>query len=277
MTTPTLAEADTPDLRTDRPSRRIRLFFWVILGAFSVFFAEVTVGSSMFPFFEPFSVLVTCPLYALHILVLGSIVLRHPSPLFASLFFAGAIFGLYEAYITKVLWSPPWNQKPVMVGGMAIIESMMLVLFYHAVMAFIVPLVAAERLLTSSGQATGTLKPRLAGWIDERWFAVAFAATCGISRPPTRPPSSTPSAPPSPPPASCWSWSCCGNGPPGGGSTLFRNCFPEGGNLGYWPFSWPRSTSVWGFCCDLKSCQGSAPRQGSWAATPFSFFCSCSP
>ena len=67
-----------------------------------------------------------------------------------------------------------------MLGGVAIIESMMLVLFYHAVMAFIVPLVAAERLLTSSGQATGTLKPRLAGWIDERWFAVAFAAACGV-------------------------------------------------------------------------------------------------
>jgi hypothetical protein len=180
VTTPIPAEADTPDLRTCGPSRRLRLFFWVILGAFSVFFAEVTVGSSMFPFFEPFSVLVTCPLYALHILVLAAIVLRHPRPLFASLFFAGALFGLYEAYITKVLWSPPWNEKPVMVGGVAIIETMMLVLFYHALMAFVVPLVAAERLLTSSGQVTAALKPRLARWIDERWFTVVFAATCGV-------------------------------------------------------------------------------------------------
>jgi hypothetical protein len=46
---------------------------------------------SLFPFFEPFSVLVTCPLYALHILVLAAIVLRHPRPLFACLFFAGAL------------------------------------------------------------------------------------------------------------------------------------------------------------------------------------------
>ena len=180
VTTSAADDADTPDLGTDRPSRRIRLFFWVILGAFSVFFAEVTVGSSMFPFFDPFSVLVTCPLYALHILVLGCIVLRHPRPLFASLFFAGAIFGLYEAYITKVLWSPPWNENPAMLGGIAIIETMMLVLFYHAVMAFVVPLVAVERLLTSSGQATSTLKPRLARWIDERWFTVVLAAACGI-------------------------------------------------------------------------------------------------
>jgi hypothetical protein len=67
-----------------------------------------------------------------------------------------------------------------MIGGVAIIETMMLVLFYHALMAFVVPLVAAERLLTSSGQVTAALKPRLARWIDQRWFTVAFAATCGV-------------------------------------------------------------------------------------------------
>jgi hypothetical protein len=112
--------------------------------------------------------------------VLAAIVLRHPRPLFAALFFAGALFGLYEAYITKVLWSPPWNDKPVMVGGVAVIETMLLVLFYHALMAFVVPLVAAERLLTGSGQTTVTLKPRLARWIDKRWFTAVFAASCGI-------------------------------------------------------------------------------------------------
>ena len=52
--------------------------------------------------------------------------------------------------------------------------------FYHALMAFVVPLVAAERLLTSSGQVTAALKPRLARWIDERWFTVVFAAACGV-------------------------------------------------------------------------------------------------
>jgi hypothetical protein len=180
MTDLAAPQANALNLQPEAPSRRVRLFFWVILGAFSVFFAEVTVGSTMFPFFNPFSILVTCPLYALHILVLAPIVVRHPRPLFASLFFAGALFGLYEAYITKVLWSPPWNDNPVIVGGVAIIESMMLVLFYHAVMAFVVPLVAAERLLTNSGRVAATLKPRLARWIDERWFTVVFAAACGV-------------------------------------------------------------------------------------------------
>jgi hypothetical protein len=173
-------QADALNQQPVAPSRWVRLLFWFILGAFSVFFAEVTVGSSMFPFFDLFSILVTCPLYALHILVLGSIVVRRPRPLFASLFLAGAIFGLYEAYITKVLWSPPWDEHPVMVGGVAIIETMMLVLFYHALMAFVVPLVAAERLLTSSGQVAETLKPRLVRWLDTRWFTMAFAASCGV-------------------------------------------------------------------------------------------------
>ena len=81
MTDLAAAQADALNPQPEAPSRKLRLFFWVILGAFSVFFAEVTVGSSMFPFFEPFSVLVTCPLYALHILVLAAIVLRHPRPL----------------------------------------------------------------------------------------------------------------------------------------------------------------------------------------------------
>jgi hypothetical protein len=175
-----LVPAQADPLQPQAPSRKLRWFFWLILGAFSVFFAEVTVGSSMFPFFDPFSILVTCPLYALHILVLGAIVLRHPRPLFASLFFAGAVFGLYEAYITKVLWSPPWSENPIRIGGVAVIETMLLVLFYHALMAFIVPLVVAERLLTSSRQVAGTLKPRLVRWLDERWFAVTFAATCGV-------------------------------------------------------------------------------------------------
>lgn len=61
---------DPRDLPRPSPSLKLRVLFWSILGAFSVFFAEVTVASAKFPFFDPFSVLVTCPLYALHILVL---------------------------------------------------------------------------------------------------------------------------------------------------------------------------------------------------------------
>ena len=88
------------------PPRRVRWLFWVILTAFSVFFAEITIGSMMFPFMDPFGLLVTCPLYGLHILVLATIVLKRGRASFASLYFAGNLFGLYEAYITKALVEP---------------------------------------------------------------------------------------------------------------------------------------------------------------------------
>ena len=133
------------------PPRRVRWLFWAILGAFSVFFAEVTIGSMMFPFVDPFGLLVTCPLYGLHILVLSTLVLKRGRASFASLFFAGNLFGLYEAYITKALWNPPWHTAlGGRVGGVGVLEAMILVLFWHAIMSFLVPLVAAERFLTSS-------------------------------------------------------------------------------------------------------------------------------
>jgi hypothetical protein len=107
------------------PTARVKAFFWLILGSFSVFFAEVISGSEIFPFTK-----LTGWLYAL--------------------FPAGALFGLYEAYITKVLWSPTWGGLPFYVGGVAVVETALLVLFWHSFLAFIVPLFVAETALTSS-------------------------------------------------------------------------------------------------------------------------------
>ncbi len=165
-----------------RPGRRVRWLFWLILGAFSVFFAEVTVGATLYAFFHPFSLLVTWPLYALHILVLAGLVIRGPTVRFATLYFAGAVFGLYEAYITKVLWAPPWSENPLRVGGVAVIETLLLVLFYHCVLAFLIPLVVAERLLTRSRVVLGSFRPRPARWLDSRAGLAVLAAACGITQ-----------------------------------------------------------------------------------------------
>jgi hypothetical protein len=133
-----------------KPSTRMRAFFWLILGSLSVYFAEVISGSDIFPFFKPLSWVLVVPLYTLHTLVLWCIVFRHGKGWFYALFPAGALFGLYEAYITKVIWSPTWNDAPIRLGGVAIVETLLLVLFWHAFMAFIVPLFLAETALTSS-------------------------------------------------------------------------------------------------------------------------------
>lgn len=39
------------------PDRRTKYLFWILLGLSSTYFAEVTVGNELFPFFTPFTLL----------------------------------------------------------------------------------------------------------------------------------------------------------------------------------------------------------------------------
>lgn len=143
-----------------QPSRKTKLLFWLILGSLSVFFAEVVSGSDMFPYFTLWGWIAEIPLYTLHILVLSSIVFSRGKPGFYTLFIAGAIFGMYEAYITKVLWNPPWGPPFISLGGIAVVEVLVLVLWWHPFMAFIVPLFVAENILTNSREITSILPDR---------------------------------------------------------------------------------------------------------------------
>jgi hypothetical protein len=143
----------------------MKLFFWFILGSLSVLFAEVVSGSQIYAFFVPVNWLLVFPLYTLHTLVLVTFVFRYGRVSFYALFPAGAIFGLYEAYITKVIWFPPWNEDPIMFGGVAVIETLLLVLFWHAFMAFIIPLFIAETGLTTSREILEGLPTRVRGFI----------------------------------------------------------------------------------------------------------------
>lgn len=145
--------------------------FWIILAAFSTFFAEVFSGSDMFPFFHSWGLLVVVPLYGLHIILLASLVYRAPQPRFPSLVFAGMIFGLYEAYLTKVLWAPPWGD-PVIIAGFAPVETLVLVFWWHAWFSFIIPLLVAEKLLTDS-TSLGRSFPGKIGEFFNSWWGLA--------------------------------------------------------------------------------------------------------
>ena len=57
-----------------------------------------------------------------------------------TLYFVSLLFGMYEAYITKVLWSPPWNPGSLRIAGIALAETTLLVFFWHAV--FFIPAAA---------------------------------------------------------------------------------------------------------------------------------------
>ncbi len=161
---------------THRPKKH-QWLFWIILAAFSTFFAEVFSGSDMFPFFNGWGLVVVVPLYGLHIILLGSLVFRAPQPRFSSLVFAGMIFGLYEAYLTKVLWAPPWGD-PVIIAGFAPVETLVLVFWWHAWFSFIIPLLVAEKLLTNSTSLSRSI-PGKVGEILNSWWGLAAVMIFG--------------------------------------------------------------------------------------------------
>jgi hypothetical protein len=166
------------------PPFRVKLLFWLLLGALSVILAEVVSFSSPFAFFDLWGLLVVYPLYTVHVLVLAYIIFRRHRVTLHSLLLAGAILGMYEAYLTKVLWSPTWGEMPWVMGGLYLGQTAILVLFWHPLMAFALPVVVAENAFTSTTE-TADLLPGLIQKVRQsprgRWLLVAgFALFCAL-------------------------------------------------------------------------------------------------
>jgi hypothetical protein len=127
------------------------------------------------------------PLYGLHTLFLARLAFRPGYTVtLPALFLAGAMFGLYEAYITKVLWDPTWGSHGLSLGGLYVTQTAVLVLYWHPLMAFIVPVVVGETLFTSSREAVRALPRWLLGNHEDAgrhaWLAGALGVFCGISK-----------------------------------------------------------------------------------------------
>jgi hypothetical protein len=146
------------------PSSGRKLAFWILVGMFSVVFVEVPAGSTMFPFWTVWGLLVVVPLYLLHSVFLAGLVFRIGRPGFWPLFAAGMLYGMYEAYITKVLWTSFRPEGPFLtVSGVAFFETILLVFFLHPLLAFVVPLLFTELLCTSSSEITEGLP----SWVQQ--------------------------------------------------------------------------------------------------------------
>ena len=124
-----------------------KLWSILLLGALSMLFAEVFSGASRLWFVDPWGLLLTYPLYLGHAIFLLNVAFlwKKTSPRQLDLF--GMLFGLYEALITKVLWfGYPASTGPT-VGyffGVTWGEFLTLVLFYHPIMSFVVPIFVYE-------------------------------------------------------------------------------------------------------------------------------------
>jgi len=135
----------------ESPSFNTKLLFWVTLGVFSTFFAEVISGSTPFPFLPimgAWGILMVTPLYTTHILAFAYLVYRYGKPRFHTLYLAGTLLGMYEAYATGVLWAGWDDPPPILLFEVGAIETLVLVAFWHPVFAFIIPVILGETMLT---------------------------------------------------------------------------------------------------------------------------------
>lgn len=142
-----------------QPKKITRLVFWLLLGFLSTFFAEALSGSAPDFLITGFGYFGIFPIYALHSLLLAALVISRRKPFsLRTLYLTSLLFGMYEAYITKVLWQPPWNENALHIANVAIAETGLLVLFWHSIFSFILPLFWIEGIALKSNQL-GALLP----------------------------------------------------------------------------------------------------------------------
>lgn len=143
-----------------QPTLRTKFGFWLLLAVLSVAIAEVTVAASPFVFINPFEALFLLTFYGSHLLIFAWLTFRRGWPSLPTLWFAGVLFGLYEFYITKVLWSPPWGDA-ISLAHVDVISFVVLAFFWHPFMAFILPLAIGE----SAGSSTSWVRSQLPTWL----------------------------------------------------------------------------------------------------------------
>lgn len=176
-----------------RPNRLHSLLFCLLLGVLSIIAAEVVSGSNRFPFVGPDGInvmgwLITYPVYLLHTVFLAGLIARADRTSWRSLLFAGAVFALYECYIMKVLWDPFWSPEfALMFAGISWSHFVMLITWWHPLMAFVLPILLAEMFLVREPLFLKGLPEWLQGKPSERRSAkrivgavVVFVGVCGI-------------------------------------------------------------------------------------------------
>ncbi len=125
-----------------------------------MYFGEVVTASTPFPFFTLSGLLVTYPLYTLNLLFFAYIAFRKPRVDLYTLFLAGQVFGLFEGYVTKMLWSPGWGAEPRLLG-ISVVPFLLLVFFWHPLMSFTLPLMLGEAYLTDSREILSGFPPKI--------------------------------------------------------------------------------------------------------------------
>ncbi len=154
----------------------------VLITVLSIALAEVSIGSDPWGLINPLQWVLLVPVYGAQTILVGVVVLRRrPLPTLAALWCAGVVMGLYEFYITRVLWDQPWdtvvNPHLVEVPALLVVAG-----FYHPFVSVIMPLLLAEQVLVREPTLPAMFPAwvrrggRLRGWV---WFATAGVVAGG--------------------------------------------------------------------------------------------------
>jgi hypothetical protein len=164
------------------------LFARLLIGLIVFICAEVFSGASLRPgLWNPWTILVTYWLYFAHFFFFTTLAVRTGRTSLSSLYLWGVLFGLYESWITKVIWSGYAGGGQFALGciGPYGFSEISMVFFYHPVASFIVPLAVAcllcpplRRLFPELAWFTG--KSRGARFV-QIFLVLSFATVMGMN------------------------------------------------------------------------------------------------
>jgi hypothetical protein len=125
-----------------------RAILWprLLIGLLVLISAEVFSGSSVGPgLWSPWTWVVTYWLYFAHFFFFTTLAVRTGRTSLSALYLWGVLFGLYESWITKVIWFGYGGDGKLALGrlGPYGYSEISMVFLFHPVMAFLLPLAAA--------------------------------------------------------------------------------------------------------------------------------------
>ncbi len=139
------------------PTKGFSVLAIVLFGFLSMIFSQVFTGTSPLWFLGASDWFVALPLYWAHALLLLNLALRYERTSLTQLYLWGIIFGLFEGWITKVIWAGYVGEVPAFGTflGFAVGEFLVVALFWHAFYSFIVPILVFQIIVqgTNKGDA----------------------------------------------------------------------------------------------------------------------------
>ena len=146
----------------------------------SMALAEVLSMNDPIPWSHPMGYLLGYPVYGLHILVLGGLLYRFGRVRLVTIMCYGGLFGLYEAYLTKMVWTSLGTALSAQIGGVHLLETLLLVFSFHPVMSFLLPLIIAELFMTRSERPVCGTFPFLRSRIGIFTSVIVLAVWLGL-------------------------------------------------------------------------------------------------